>query len=169
MHFQIFSKPLQFPYPERCRAAEGKAWHYNQRIDTCAASVCFFYALQIGMFYLGLFEFPPNPREVEKIWFANNWGGIDTVELSRLQHMEPCEWLTGIKGILPWAITCPAAIGWCVILVNDARETLHQPHQWGECLWGLDSSVDECCSLQVCLMVIHTMFPQLRASHQNFR
>lgn len=95
-----------------------KHWNSSSLRDICAVYVCFFLCFPD---YLSLSPFPPNPREAGEIWFANNqrhwycW----TVEVAAHGAM----WMARqVKSILPWAITCPAAIGCWVILLTMLEE-----------------------------------------------
>lgn len=71
------------------------------------------------MFYLSLSLFPP--REAGEIWFANTRGHWYCWAVEVAAH--GVMWMAlRTESILPWAITCPAAIGCCVILLTMREE-----------------------------------------------
>lgn len=140
-------------------------------VHICPVCVFFFFfsafhTIHTVMVYLGLSLVPPNPKEAREIWFANNWGHCYCWVVEVAAH--GAVWMAlPVRSILPWTITCPAAIG-CCVSVNEAGGTLHQPHQWGECHCSLDSAMGV-SGLQVCRPGINTMFSQLWSNHQNCR
>lgn len=91
----------------------------------CCTYLCFFFFPSMLSrqlcFYLTLSLFPPNPREVEEIWFANNQGHSYCWAVEVAAH--GAMWMAlQTKRILPWTITCPAAIGcWVILLMMPGK------------------------------------------------